>query len=219
MPDYIKYKTISVPHVTTTPFSIQGPLDMFLQEIQPTQSQETFQTETTSNNPISFQWTSGGIKEKPYTQASSQITYFQSETPTTNSALNQALRQSADYAKSNVKSKSTHRCAHYVSNALEAAGITGFSREDGKNYDKVVSQLGMRDVTGESTFKKGDIAVTKTNDGTGHVAICNRDGASIDDKDAWSSDFNSRAHPYSPNRISYAHVFRAQNGIKLIKRN
>lgn len=217
MPNFVNYKPIEIntPKIKKTSIAISGPLDNYLAAISQTSNASNSESsqETPKVEFETFQWKSGGSKDKPYSYE-----YFTS-TQNSNSSLAQALRQSADYAKAHAGSKTSHRCAEFVSNALEQSGITGFQRQHGWNYDKVTAQLGMQDITGQQTYKKGDIAVTKTNDGTGHVAICNRDGASINDKDAWSSDFNSSAHPYAKSRIEYARVFRAQQGVKLIKRN
>lgn len=217
MPDFVSYRPVRVEsNIQSTPFMSQIPIFQGPYFSEVSEASEPVQT-----SQKAFSWTSGGATETPYsykTVTTQQTVGQETPSPYKNANLGEALRRSADYARTHAKDKSSHQCAKYVSDALEQSGISGFNRQHGWNYDKVVSSLGMQEVTGQQTYMKGDIAVTKTNDGTGHVAICNKDGASINDSDAWSSDFNSSAHPYEKSRITYAKIFRAKQGLKLIKK-
>lgn len=137
-----------------------------------------------------------------------------------NSVLADKLAKAADYAMQHKENKSTHNCASYVSNALEAVGLN-IKRRDGWKYNDTAKELGMHkivDLKGDDykkdtqTYKKGDVIVThKNNNSWGHVAICNRDGATLNDSTAWISDFTSRGVPYSRG-VDSVEVFRAEKG-------
>ena len=67
MPNFISYKVVTDPIVTTSTTSFSGPLDDFLNSIQA--NNDTVESATTAEptKNTRFSWSSRGVKEAPYT--------------------------------------------------------------------------------------------------------------------------------------------------------
>ena len=112
---------------------------------------------------------------------------YNSVTPPTNSKPYKA----AEYALSKAQSKSTHKCANYVKNALDAGGYPKTNRcASAYQYhtNGALEAIGFTRISGHSTPQIGDVCVTMNGNGHehGHISIYTKEGI-------WVSDFKQKS--------------------------
>ena len=81
--------------------------------------------------------------------------------------------------------QTTHKCARYVADALEAGGFSFIRQEKACEYhtNGILTGMGYREIKKQNSYRKGDITVTECNSAhtAGHIAMWSGS--------AWISDF------------------------------
>ncbi|MFO6299030.1 hypothetical protein [Rahnella selenatireducens] len=88
------------------------------------------------------------------------------------------------HIRSNAGSHSTHRCARYTRQAIEAGGVHLDNIPDAKDYGASLERAGFREVPAGSTLVAGDVAIIQPYQGgnpSGHMTMY--------DGTTWFSDF------------------------------
>ena len=217
MPDFISYKVVTDPIVTTSTTSFSGPLDDFLNSIQA--NNDTVESATPeATKSTRFSWSSKGVKEAPYTtQSQNNTTYTPplQTTQTKNNVINWALTKVGSPYVWGAKGKNnSFDCSGLIYAAYKANGInvptsTASWLSSGKQtVGKTEGQPGDVIITGSSSSPSGRHArlITK-NLGNGKYECIEAKG----------KKYGVVTSTYTVGN-DLKNIYRAKQGIKLIKK-
>lgn len=221
MPGFVSYRTVTTPEVTTSRSSISfsGPLDDFLNSISldNTPIESATPEETTRNT--NFSWTSGGVKDAPYSkpqdnttkQASNQQPK-QNRNNIVNWALSKVGRPYVWGAKGN---NDTYDCsgliyAAYKANGINVPGSTASWLSSGKQ------------TVGKTEGQPGDVIITgSTNSPSGrHARLITKNlgNGKYECVEAKGKNYGVVTSTYTVGK-DLKNIYRAKQGVKLIKKS
>lgn len=211
MPNFISYKVVADPTVTTSTASFSGPLDDLLNSIQTNNDTVESATPEESTKSARFNWSSRGVKETPYTAQPQNNT-----TQTKNNVINWALTKVGSPYVWGAKGKNnSFDCSGLIYAAYKANGInvptsTASWLSSGKQtVGKTEGQPGDIIITGSSSSPSGRHArlITK-NLGNGKYECIEAKG----------KKYGVVTSTYTVGN-DLKNIYRAKQGIKLIKKS
>ena len=221
MPDFISYRTVTTPEVTTTSSSVSfsGPLDDFLNSISSGNDPiESATPEETTRN-TNFHWISGGIKDAPYSKSENNTTK-----QTFSQQFNQNRNNIVDWALSKVGrpyvwgakgNNDTYDCsgliyAAYKANGINVPGSTASWLSSGKQ------------TIGRTEGQPGDIIITgSTNSPSGrHARLITKNlgNGKYECVEAKGKNYGVVTSTYTVGK-DLKNIYRAKQGVKLIKKS
>ena len=219
MPNFISYKVVADPMLTTSTASFSGPLDDFLNSLQTNNDAIESATSEEPTKSTRFSWSSRGVKEAPYTtQSQNNITYTPplQTTQNKNNVVNWALTKIGSPYVWGAKGKNnSFDCSGLIHAAYKANGInvptsTASWLSSGKQtVGKTEGQPGDVIITGSSSSPSGRHArlITK-NLGNGKYECVEAKG---------------KKHGVVTSTYTVGNdlknIYRAKQGIKLIKKS
>lgn len=219
MPNFISYKVVADPTVTTSTASFSGPLDDFLNSIQTNNDTVESATPEESTKSARFNWSSRGVKETPYTtQPQNNTTYTPplQTTQTKNNVINWALTKVGSPYVWGAKGKNnSFDCSGLIHAAYKANGINvptstaGWLSSGKQTVGKTEGQPGDVIITGSSSSPSGRHArlITK-NLGNGKYECIEAKG----------KKYGVVTSTYTVGN-DLKNIYRAKQGIKLIKKS
>lgn len=219
MPNFISYKVVADPTVTTSTASFSGPLDDLLNSIQNNNDTVESATPEESTKSARFNWSSRGVKETPYTAQPQNNTTYTSPLQTTqtkNNVINWALTKvDSPYVWGAKGKNNSFDCSGLIYAAYKANGInvptsTASWLSSGKQtVGKTEGQPGDVIITGSSSSPSGRHArlITK-NLGNGKYECIEAKG----------KKYGVVTSTYTVGN-DLKNIYRAKQGIKLIKKS
>lgn len=218
MPNFISYKVVADPMLTTSTASFSGPLDDFLNSLQTNNDAVESATPEEPTKSIRFSWSSRGVKEAPYTTQSQNATYTPplQTTQNKNNVVNWALTKVGSPYVWGAKGKNnSFDCSGLIHAAYKANGINvptstaGWLSSGKQTVEKTEGQPGDVIITGSSSSPSGRHArlITK-NLGNGKYECVEAKG---------------KKHGVVTSTYTVGNdlknIYRAKQGIKLIKKS
>lgn len=221
MPDFISYRTVTTPEVTTTSSSVSfsGPLDDFLNSISSGNDPiESAAPEETIRN-TNFHWISGGAKDTPYSKSENNTTK-----QTFSQQFNQNRNNIVDWALSKVGrpyvwgakgNNDTYDCsgliyAAYKANGINVPGSTASWLSSGKQ------------TVGRTEGQPGDVIITgSTNSPSGrHARLITKNlgNGKYECVEAKGKNYGVVTSTYTVGK-DLKNIYRAKQGVKLIKKS